>query len=75
MRTMWEWNAGPRWRGVSDSEEQARAHAESHLGIGETARVEKVVSSGGHSSCLGTGWTATCAELGLIEWLPFRPAS
>jgi hypothetical protein len=72
---MWEWNAGPRWRGVTDNEERARAHAESHLAVGETARVEKVVSSCGHSSPLGTDWTATCVEPGSIEWLPFRLAS
>jgi hypothetical protein len=75
MRTMWEWNAGSRWRGVTDSDERARAHAESHLIVGETARVEKVISSCGQSSPLGIGWTATSAKPGSIEWLPFRLVS
>lgn len=57
---------------LARGQRHALAYAESHLAVGETARVEKVVSSCGHSSPLGTGWTATCAEGVPIEWVPFR---
>jgi hypothetical protein len=70
MRTMWDWSAG-RWRGITDSAELALAHAESHLALGESARVEKVVASGGHSSPLGVGWTATLAGHGPVAWVGF----
>jgi hypothetical protein len=70
MPAMWEWNAGSRWRGITDSANRALAHAESHLAVGETARVEKVMSSCGHSNPLGLGWTTTRTEPDAVEWRP-----
>jgi hypothetical protein len=70
MRTMYDWSAG-RWQGITDRAELALAQAESHLGLGESARVEKVSSVNGHSTGIGVGWTATLAEHGPTSWVPF----
>jgi hypothetical protein len=68
---MWDWKAG-NWQGITDSEERARAHAQSHLLQGMTARVVKVNSQYGQSHLLGSGWTATLNEQGEIDWHFFR---
>ena len=62
---MWDWKAG-NWQGITDSEERAREHAESHLERGMTARVVKVSSRHGHT--LGSGWTGTRTEQGEVDW-------
>jgi hypothetical protein len=70
MRIMWDWSAG-RWQGITDSESRAMNHAEAHLAVGQTARVEKVRSWCGISAPLGIGWTATLKEHGPVTWVPF----
>jgi hypothetical protein len=67
---MWDWSAGG-WRGITDSAERAREHAEAHLGPGEPARVEKVRSACGHAVALGIGWEATGTGRPPVRWRPF----
>jgi hypothetical protein len=64
---MWDWKAG-NWQGVTDSEERALAHAESHLQHGMTARVVKVNSRYGHSDTLGSGWHGALNDQGEVDW-------
>ncbi len=64
---MWDWKAG-NWQGITDSSERARAHAESHLQPGLTARVVKVNSEYGQSHTLGSGWTGTLTDQGEVDW-------
>jgi len=64
---MWDWKAG-NWQGITDSEERALAHAQSHLQPGEMARVVKVNSQYGYSGTLGSGWTGTIGDQGEVDW-------
>ncbi|MCW2931633.1 MAG: hypothetical protein JWM19_2595 [Actinomycetia bacterium] len=69
----WEWTAGS-WTGITDHEERALERAAGRLDVGETARVEKAISSCGALYRLGVGWTATRAEADSIDWQPLGSA-
>ena len=74
---MWEWQAGDRCTGVSRDADRATAAAERELGIGEVARVERVLAFLGFSTMssfyvpLGDGWTATRTAHGPVAWQAF----
>jgi hypothetical protein len=71
---MWEWRSGGRWTGVSVDEGRALQAAEEHLGIGETARVERVLAVLSFrtmsSFYIPTGqvWIATRETAGAVTW-------
>jgi hypothetical protein len=74
---MWEWQAGERCTGVSHDADRAIEAAESALGVGEIARVERVrafLSFHTLSSFYahtGEGWTATRTAKGPVAWQRF----
>ena len=78
---MWEWRAGKRCTGVSGDADRAIQAAERELGIGEDARVERVLAFLSFQTLssfyvpLGDGWTATRTTHGPVAWQPFPQLS
>jgi hypothetical protein len=74
---MWEWQAGDRCTGISRDADRAIAAAERELGLGEIARVERVLAFLSFRTMssfyvpLGDGWTATRTACGPVAWQPF----
>jgi hypothetical protein len=74
---MWEWQAGDRCTGISGDADRAIQAAERELGIGEVARVERVLAFLSFHTLssfyvpLGDGWTATRTAQGAVAWQPF----
>jgi hypothetical protein len=74
---MWEWRSGERWCGVSSDADRAIEAAEEHLAVGETARVERVLTElsfrtmSSYYVPTGQGWTATRQNCGDVAWQPF----
>jgi hypothetical protein len=74
MQEMWEWNAGQHCRGVCGNEGRALDAVERYLGVGENARVERVVpflsfrTMSSYYQPTGYGWTATRDRSGQVDW-------
>lgn len=78
---MWKWESGGRWSGVCGSAGLARARAEAHLALGDTARVERVLAElsfrtmSSFYARTGDGWAATREVAGPqpVRWQPLGP--